>query len=81
MEEKEEYKEGDSFVQISFDFPDVLAENKLVKHIRDNFIDAVNIRVIKCKVYKETESFQISKKTNGITVYNTKHIKQPWEQG
>jgi len=79
MEDKKEYLEGEEFLEVSFELPNAYNEKKLVKEILDNFKYAVNIRIIKGEVYKQSESYQKSTHRNGITVYNTKHIKQPWD--
>lgn len=74
------YIEGEKLLEISFDLPNIYEEKKLVKEILDNFIHARNIRIIKCTIYKESERLSKSRHTNGITVYNSKHIKQPWDK-
>lgn len=75
----DKYIEGETFLEVSFELPDAYDKKKLVKEILDNFKHAVNVTIIEGKVYKQSESYQKSTHRNGITIYNTKHIKQPWD--
>ena len=79
MGKENKYLEGEEFLEVSFELPNAYGEKKLVEQILKNFVYAVNIRIIKGEVYKQSESYQKSTHRNGITIYNTKHIKQPWE--
>ena len=77
---KNKYLEGEEFLEVSFELPNIYNEEKILKEILDNFKYAVNIRIVKGEIYKQSESCQKSRHTNGITVHNTKHIRQPWDE-
>lgn len=80
MEERgeKEYLEDEKFLAISFELPVIYNEDKLAREIFEHFAYTVNLRIVRGKIVKEPEAFIKSKKTNGILVRNTKHVKQNW---
>ena len=76
------YNEGDKYWEVTFQLPrttenyDRTEEERIIEEIKSAFREAVNIRALRCSIYKESPRLSVSKQSDGYTIYNAKAESQ-----
>jgi hypothetical protein len=81
---KQKYELGEEFWEVSFQIPmkdwDRRFSGKEVQEIVDKvfeqFKDAVNVKALHCKIFKDPARLSVSQQSSGFTIHNSKQESQ-----
>ena len=78
---EEKYIEGEEFLEVTFELPNIYTKDNLAKEIMEHFKYAVNIKLIPCKMVRDSPHLSVSKDNYSYTIYNNKDREQLIKEG